>query len=80
MGLYVDLTITTSSGSLRRLGSVEIVRLLPLRNPEDPNDETHRYRARRSTAKGTDREAFFDHRYGDGAWTCVEKALGSLDL
>lgn len=74
MGLYADLRITDGRGS-KSIGMLEIVRQEPLIDRENPHDETHRYVARIGR-----KQAEVMHRYGDGAWRLVERALEQLDI
>lgn len=81
MGLFVDLRITARTGSTRHIGFLEIVRKEHLHNFQDPNDEEHPYVVRvyddemRLIASSS-----VKHRYGDGAWMLVAKAMEALDL
>lgn len=82
MALVVDLKIT-AGGTLQRLGSVEIVRQESLENPEFPYDEVHTYVVKRYKGFGGRNDgvpATVEHRYGDGAWALVQKALAALKI
>lgn len=79
MGLYGDLKITSGPGHMIVLGGVEIIRQEPLDNRERPDDEVHSYKASIWKSGEIIRgPIFFRHRYGDGAWTCLKKALEGL--
>ena len=80
MGLYVDLRITATYGTVR-LGLLEILRTEHLIDKTNPADEEHSYDVRvydedmKIVARGTTR-----HRYGDGAWVLVAKAMEAAKL
>ncbi|WNN95161.1 hypothetical protein SEA_MAGRITTE_210 [Microbacterium phage Magritte] len=79
MGLYLGLEITSGGMSTQRLGGLEIIRTEPLKNRENPEDEVHTYKASfwKSGTK-TKGPVTFTHRYGDGAWVAVRRALEVL--
>ncbi len=60
--------------------AMDITRLDHTDKP-DP-DATYRYRARACTADGTNPATQYDvtieHRYGDGAWELIRKALNAM--
>lgn len=79
MALHIPIRITErrSDGTigLVDIEEIEILRLEPLHNPEDPDDEIHSYRVR-----GQDGVmGHFRHRYGDGAVACVAHGLAVLN-
>ena len=80
MGLYVDLRITATYGTVR-LGFLEIIRTEHLTDKKNPADEEHAYDVRvydedmKIVTRGTTR-----HRYGDGAWVLVAKAMEAAKL
>lgn len=74
------ISLSVSEGiHMRSLGMVEVQRMEPLDDPQNPYDETHSYRARRVNHAGV-KPVFVDHRYGDGGWKLAEKALAALDI
>jgi hypothetical protein len=80
MALVVRLQITAGDG-VRGLETLEVRRLTPLRESRRPADERHDYQARRYDTQGAElATAVFRHRYGDGAWMCVMRALMALTL
>lgn len=80
MGLYLRMEITSGGLSTKHLGDLVIVREEALVNKANPDDEVHPYRTQivnnGRTVKGPEK---FEHRYGDGAWTCVRRALEALE-
>ena len=76
MSLVASLHITDSRGFLSQIGGLVIRRLEPLENPAYPADEVHTYEA--SIELGEKVE--FTHRYGDGAWACVQRGLEALGV
>lgn len=88
MALLVTIDITAGS-RLQRIEQFEVRRLKPLKSddPDQRNNEVHQYQAQRVTT-GThpaqlerDGEPVqFEHRYGDGARRCVERALEAMRL
>jgi hypothetical protein len=82
MALVVRLQITASDAlglvGLDDIETLEIRRLTHLHSSH-PDDERHEYLAVRYSPTGDKRaEARFRHRYGDGAWMCVLRALMAL--
>ena len=81
MALVVRLQIT--SGSHHRLDDIETLEVRRLtmlrRDREHADDEVHEYVAHRLSPTGEIRaRAQFEHRYGDGAWRCVQRALHAM--
>lgn len=79
MALVVDLRVTTGHGT-DRIQLLEVRRLTGLHS-RNPDDEVHRYVAQPfvdDQPSGRGRE--FEHRYGDGAWVCVARALHALGI
>ncbi len=80
MGLYMDLKITKSGLSMENLGGLEITRQGALLNPKEPQNETHTYKASIwKSGRLVKGPVSFTHRYGDGAWMCVRRALEALE-
>lgn len=77
MALVLDLQITYTDGSLKNLDRLVIRRLRPLEDPFDPSDEVHPYDAFLEQGDGV---VQLEHRYGDGAWVLVCKALGEMGI
>lgn len=81
MGLYVDLRITAPLRGTKRLSFLEIVRDEHLIDPQNPAGEEHSYDVRVYdedmfvTARASVR-----HRYGDGAWVLVARAMEAANL
>lgn len=76
MSLVIDLGITYTDGSLRSIDRLIIRRLTGLRRPLRAEDEVHEYEAYLSAE---DVYVRLEHRYGDGAWVLVRKALEELE-
>jgi len=89
VALVVDLGITAVAGGVKRIEVLEIRRLEMLQDRSQPFDEVHTYRVRRySKEQGNPvqdgltylDEKEIEHRYGDGAWVLVRKAMDALGL
>lgn len=81
MALVMRAAVTGRGGRLQSIETIEIRRLGPLRNPDDPSDETHRYRVRVYAADDfatVRQEVEVEHRYGDGARRLMWLALSAL--
>jgi hypothetical protein len=78
MGLYVHLDITAGREGMKSLGVLEILRQEPLLDQEDHSDEIHEYVAKVHDGVLVAAAARFSHRYGDGAWALVHRALEAL--
>lgn len=81
MALVMKVAVTERGGRLRSIETIEIRRLEPLRDPDDPSDETHRYRVRVYESDDLVRvraEVEVEHRYGDGARRLMWLALSAL--
>lgn len=80
MGLYMPIQITVRSAAgmgLNVIETIEILRLEPLHDRDNPDNEIHSYRVK---ILETGQEAQFKHRYGDGARRCVMNALVALEF
>lgn len=76
MALVIDLRITAGA-ELAPLDRLVIRRLTALHAPMDKAaDEVHQYEAK--VGEPVRATTTFAHRYGDGAWVCVLKALEAL--
>ena len=80
--IFGKAEITGSIGNLE-VGSWEIRRLESLKNRGDPDDEVHNYWYQvivrsRQTGKRAVHEGHIEHRYGDGWWVLLHKALEDL--
>lgn len=81
MALIVQVKITTTGGGLLPVEMLEIRRLESLWDRGHPDDEVHQYLVVRYDHAGADlAEAWFEHRYGDGAWKCTQLALHALEV
>ena len=81
MALVVRLQITNGGGGLDDIELLEVRRLTRLHSTTASGkaQEVHEYAATRFGMAGDVRAtAQFSHRYGDGAWVCVLKALEAL--
>ncbi len=78
MGIYVRVDLALGDVGTKSLGVLEILRQEPLIDRDRPNDETHNYMAKVSNGRITQGPVLFIHRYGDGAWVCIAKALKAL--